>query len=107
MLFFNGATFLAPDALAEYLAWLEAHAGAWLRAGVEPPVATPGRPESALRASVARLTKIIERKSVNGVVGRLVRKVGAWAEREPLFRWVFPWAAERARAAYSPISLPD
>jgi len=107
VLFFNGATFLAPDALAEYLAWLEAHAGAWLRAGVEPPVATPGRPESALRAAVARLTKIVERKSVNGVVGRVVRRVGAWAEREPLFRWVFPWAAERARAAYSPISVPD
>jgi hypothetical protein len=111
VLFFNGTSFLAPDALAAYLQWLEANSGAWLRAGVEPPVPMPGRPESVLRGAVARLTKIIEhqtgRANFDGVLGRVVRRVGVWAQREPLFRWVFPWAAERAQAAYAPVHVRE
>lgn len=97
VLFFNGSTFLNPDTLAEYLAWLEANADAWRRAGCEPPAATPGRHESALQSAVARLSRLIDAVAPE----RVARSVNGWAEREPLFRWVFPWALDRARAVYA------
>jgi hypothetical protein len=37
----------------------------------------------------------------NGIVGRAVRRMTLWGEHEPLFQWIFPWAAERACLAYS------
>jgi hypothetical protein len=109
VLFFKNSSFLAPQTLPEYLQWLQANAGAWREAGLEPPVAMPGRHETALQGAVARLTKIIAQRTGTGegVLGRVVRRVGVWADREPLFRWVFPWAVERAGMAYTPISIRD
>src|SRR3954469_6526077 len=97
VLFFNGSTFLSADALAEYLPWLEANAEAWRRAGIAPPDATPGRHETSLQAAVARLSRLIAAVAPL----RVARYVSGWAEREPLFRWVFPWALDRARAVYA------
>lgn len=104
VLFFNGATFLTPDALADYLPWLEENAEAWRRAGAEPPAPLPGQRENVLRAGAARAAQFA--RSV-GIPGGVVQRLTDWAEREPLFRWVFPWAAERARAAYTPVGVLD
>jgi hypothetical protein len=97
VLFFQSTSFLTPQALAEYLPWLEAHGGV--------PVVTRG---STVRAGVARAARYLEHivqssGAATGVVARAVRYVAGRAGREPLFRWVFPWAAERARSAYAPV----
>jgi len=93
VLFFYGSSFLTPAALAEYLPWLEANA-----------VRTPRRGRAVL-AGVARAARYVEDVAQStgriNVVARAARYIAGRAEREPLFRWVFPWAAERAQAAYA------
>jgi hypothetical protein len=102
VLFFNGTTFLTPDALAEYLPWLEANADAWRRAGTEPPPPLAGRRAGIARRCVAQAAELIRSVGVpNGIVGRAMRRMTLWGEHEPLFQWIFPWAAERACLAYS------
>jgi hypothetical protein len=102
VLFFDGTTFLTPDALAEYLPWLEANADAWRRAGTDPPPPLAGRRAGVVRSCVAQAAQLVRSVGVpDGIVGRVMRRMTSWAEREPLFQWVFPWAAERARLAYS------
>jgi hypothetical protein len=97
ILFANRSTFLTPRTLAEYLPWLEVNAGAWRRPGFEPPVTVPLRRESAVQGAVACFSRVIRSVAPE----RVTRFLSTWTEREPLFRWVFPWALERARAAYT------
>ena len=88
VLFSCGSSFLTPRALAEYLPWLE-----------ENVVQRRRRRAKAVLARVAQAARYVERVSPRSVA-RAARYVAGRAEREPLFRWVFPWAAERARDAY-------
>jgi len=92
VLFFHGSSFLTPEAMEEYLPWLETHL---------PPMAATGR--SAARAQLARLTRSVERFASTRritLLEKMAHRIAGWADREPLFRWVFPWAVERARGAY-------
>jgi hypothetical protein len=96
VLFFSSTSFLTPEALAEYLPWLEAN---------EMPVRSAPSPVWVGVARAAQAVgSFVESSSGIGVVAaKAARRVAGWAEREPLFRWLFPWAAERARAAYAPV----
>lgn len=105
VLFFHGSSFLSSEALAEYLPWLEGRAEAWRLAGREPPKRSASSP---VWAGVARAAQYVESVAQSGgpagrVVARAAHHVAGWIDHEPLFRWVFPWAAERARAAYLPV----
>lgn len=96
VLFFDSRSFLTPETLAQYLPWLEANAVS------APTSAGPGK---SVLASVARVAQYVGSMAPShgaiSVVGKAARRVAGWAEREPLFRWLFPWAAERAQGAYT------
>lgn len=103
ILFFHAQSFLTPAALAEYLPWLESHV----------PLSARRRSlwDRVLRGSVARasrlVTSTIDRNGPGGdFLHRAARYAAGWADNEPLFRWVFPWASDRARAAYPPPAPP-
>jgi hypothetical protein len=106
VLFFHGTSFLTPTALAEYLPWLESHAEVWRLAGRTPPARPARGRRQAVLAGVARAAQYVERvahsRGPTKLIAKAARRVVGWAEREPLFRWVFPWAAQRARVSYAP-----
>ncbi|HET9384406.1 MAG TPA: hypothetical protein VFO67_04600 [Gemmatimonadales bacterium] len=104
VLFFHAQSFLTPAALAEYVPWLESHV---------PPPARGRRSlwDRMVRGSVARAAQLVastvNRDGPGGdFLHRAARYAAGWADHEPLFRWVFPWASERARATYPPPAVP-
>ena len=96
VLFFNGASFLSQEALAEFLPWLETH---------EIPIPAGPNPvwTGVARAAEAVGSWAESSGSIGVVAAKAARRVAGWAEREPLFRWLFPWAADRARVTYTPV----
>lgn len=96
VLFFQGTSFISQEAMAEFLPWLETH---------EIPIPSGPNP---VWTGVARAAEVVgswaESSGGIGVVAaKAARRVADWAEREPLFRWLFPWAADRTRTAYKPL----
>ncbi|MGH7528981.1 MAG: hypothetical protein ACREMN_01220 [Gemmatimonadales bacterium] len=97
VLFFHATSFLTPAALADYVPWLERHV-----AGRRPPPAW----DRAVRGGVARAARLIASTvpragRAGELLFRAARRAAGWADREPLFTWVFPWAMERAVGAYN------
>jgi hypothetical protein len=96
-LFFRSSSFLTPEALADYLPWLEANIDTRHQ---------PDRWRTALRSGVGRAAQVFESVASPGgtavaFLTKGARRVAIWADREPKFRWLFPWAMERAMLAYS------
>jgi hypothetical protein len=92
---FSSSTFLTPAALAEFVQWLESQ-GLPVRLGrrsVWKGVAHVSRTAASVVGSFT---------GIGAIVARAGRHFAEWAERDPMFRWVFPWATERARSAYAP-----
>jgi hypothetical protein len=92
---FSSSTFLTPAALEEFVQWLESQ-GLPVRLGrrsVWKGVAHVSRTAASVVGSFT---------GIGAIVARAGRHFAEWAERDPMFRWVFPWATERARSAYAP-----
>jgi hypothetical protein len=88
-------SFLTAHTLAEFLPWLESHG---IRARMPPTI---------IRSGVARVASTVgdfveSTGGIGALAARGARGFAEWAHREPLFRWVFPWASECAQAAYAP-----
>jgi hypothetical protein len=96
VLFFQGASFISQEALAEFLPWLETH---------EIPIPTGPNPvwTGVARAAEAVGSWVESSGGIGVVAAKAARRVAGWAEREPLFRWLFPWAADRVRGTYQPV----
>lgn len=106
VLFFQRNSFLSPSSLEDYTRWLREHAEAWRRQGLEPPAPVPGR--RTLKQKVASVVGGVVR-SGSWLMGRRLwhveavgRRLGNIAAREPLFRYLFPWAIARAKQRYAP-----
>jgi hypothetical protein len=96
VLFFRSTSFLTPESLADYLPWLEANVETQRQ---------PHRWSHALRGGVGRAAQLVEAVTSSGgtavaFLTKSARRVATWADREPKFRWLFPWAMERAISAY-------
>jgi hypothetical protein len=106
--------FLSPASLQDYLVWLGQHRSAWLRHFRLPPVRSmrfdrwlhtytnvPRRIVGSLRRRLHNLPL------AGGIVSRALRRLErrlrppAPLEVRNLRRYVFPWAVERAKEAYS------
>jgi hypothetical protein len=95
--FIRSKEFLSSASYGNYLEWLKANRGAWLRHGRLPPLLNVKFDcwELAGRQFFNMDPKHIRRKSL------LVRVRGAIAERPTrLRRYVFPWAVERRKVCY-------
>ena len=88
VLLFRSTSFLTPESLADYQSWLEANVDTRRQ---------PDRWTSTLRGGVARAAQLVETVAL---LTKGARRLATWADREPLFRWLFPWAMERAMTAY-------
>jgi hypothetical protein len=89
--------FLSRGSLANYIDWLKANRGTWLRRGRVPPVLNVelDRWELAGRHFFKVDPKAVRGKSL------LVRARAAIAERPTrLRRHLFPWAVERLKDCY-------
>jgi len=100
VLFFRGSSFLTPEALSEYLPWLEAHAlggssgPGWGRVALDAL--------GGVARGVERLASAVGLRAA----ARVARLVANQLDREPRFRWLFPWATELARAPYAKSNGP-
>lgn len=98
VLLFRSTSFLTPQSLADFLPWLEANVDTRRQ---------PDRWKMALRGGVGRAAQVFESMASSGgtataFLTKSVRRVATWADREPKFRWLFPWAIARAAKAYAP-----
>lgn len=106
VLFFQRHSFLSPDSLQDYQRWLRDHAPEWRTRGLEPPNPVPGR--RSAKQHVAALAAVLLRGASKLTGNRIWLLEGAGrrftniAAREPLFRYVFPWAIARAKERYAP-----
>jgi hypothetical protein len=96
VLFFRSSSFLTTESLADYLPWLEENVD--LRR-------QPDRWKMALRGGVGRAAQVFESVTSPGgtataFLTRNARRLATWGDREPKFRWLFPWAMQRAIEAY-------
>lgn len=105
VLFFHAQSFLTPTAMAEYLPWLEANVPARRRPSLWDRVMR-GSVASAARAAQLVASRVNRDGPAGDFLHRAARYAAGWADNEPLFSWVFPWASERARAAYPRSALP-
>ncbi|HXV87318.1 MAG TPA: hypothetical protein VD793_11485 [Gemmatimonadales bacterium] len=104
VLFFRRESFLSPSSLADYQEWLAGHAAEWRRRGRTPPVrrdAASWRRTLAAASRLARAAAPPAPRRVAAAVHAVARRLDLMAQREPLFEFVFPWAIQRARAAYA------
>jgi hypothetical protein len=106
VLFFQRHSFLSPDSLRDFQRWLRDHTEEWRTRGLELPALEPGR--RTLKQRAAALASWIVRglswMSGNriGLLEGAGRRFSNIAAREPLFRYVFPWAIARAKDRYAP-----
>lgn len=106
VLFFQRDSFLTPGSLEDFTGWLRERAGEWRARGLVPPSPEPGRRtlRQVAAAAAARLMRGLSwvtghRIRIVEAVGRRLANISA---REPLFRYLFPWAIARAKERYSP-----
>jgi len=103
VLFFRQESFLSPRSLIDYNEWLEAHASLWRGRGRTPPSGGGGaawRPALRAAASLAHAVAVIAPHIVADLPRAAARRLALWSGHQPLFPFVFPWALERAKAAY-------
>lgn len=92
--------FWSLPSLEDYLAWLRARRGAWLRRGKLPPAAV---------SALARPVQALFRRTLDAWEAATGLRPGeVWpageldylSRREYLFKFMFPWALERAEKRY-------
>jgi len=105
VLFFQRDSFLSPDSLEDFTRWLRDQGDEWRRRGLVPPTPAPGRRSLGQwgAAAAAWMFQLLDRATAHRVrfleaVGRRLANV---ANREPLFRYLFPWATARAKERYT------
>jgi hypothetical protein len=105
VLFFRSDSFLSPGSLEDFTRWLREHRDAWRERGQVPPDPRPGRRTLAQRlAAVAAWgLGLVARATANRVwvIDAASRRLANVANREPLFRYLFPWAIARAKERYA------
>ncbi len=106
VLFFQRHSFLSPTSLEDFTRWLHEHGDDWRMQGLVPPVLAPGRRTlkqrgAAVAAPVLRALSWVtgDRLWLLEAAGRRFANIAA---REPLFRYLFPWATARAKDRYAP-----
>jgi hypothetical protein len=105
VLFYDHQSFLSPNSREDYTRWLEQNAGAWLARQRIPPRVV-ARPLAPIQAA-ARILAGTLRPLAEGAPPRLERlkylldRLEDAGRREFLFYFMFPWATERAKAAYA------
>jgi hypothetical protein len=103
ILFFDRNSFLSPESLADYRRWLERTRGEGFSRAARWAV---GLPSAAARLAV-RSGQALARAGSRVVPGRFLARIGTsgrlaqFANYEPLFDHVFPWAMERATQRYA------
>ncbi|MBI4421934.1 MAG: hypothetical protein HY560_14005, partial [Gemmatimonadetes bacterium] len=106
VLLFERDTFLSSAARADYARWLEQNASAWHARGRVPPdraSAPAGWGRAVARSAAGSLFAIAGLAPRRlWLVRSLAWRVANLANKEPLFRHVFPWALDRARERYGP-----
>ena len=104
VLFFRRDSFLSAASLEDFLGWLRAHSGEWSKRGLVPPAPVPGQRTLGqwVTAVAAWGIHLLGRATGDRlwVVGAIGRRLALFANREPLFRYLFPWAIERAQERY-------
>ena len=106
VLFFQRDSFLSPGSLEDFTRWLHDHADEWRKQGLVPPALEPGRRTlrqqgAAVAAQLVRALSWVTRHRI-WVLEGLGRRLTNIAAREPLFRYLFPWAIARAKERYAP-----
>ena len=106
VLFFQSHSFLSPSSLQDFTRWLHEHAGDWRKQGLVPPAPVPGRRtwrqrSAALAAPVFRALWWVTGQRL-WFLEAASRRLTNMAAREPLFRYLFPWAIARAKDRYAP-----
>ncbi len=106
VLFFHRDSFLSPGSLEDFTCWLRDQGDEWRKRGLVPPIPQPGRRSPGQRgaAAAAWMFQLLAHATAHRVrfleaVGRRLSNV---ANREPLFRYLFPWATARAKERYTP-----
>ncbi len=98
--FSSRSTFWASTSLQDYLEWLRERRGAWIRRGKLPPVAV-SRLVRMLQPPAAGTARVLAPwRNRFRPVRRLVRGLEFLASREYLYKFMFPWALERAKERY-------
>jgi hypothetical protein len=111
VLFFHRDSFLSPSSLEDFLGWLRDQGGEWRKWGLVPPVPVPAR--RTLRQSAAAVAawgvQLLARATGNrwGFLAAFGRRLALVANREPLFRYVFPWAMARAKQRYGTVDTTN
>ncbi|HJQ66377.1 MAG TPA: hypothetical protein VJ816_08370 [Gemmatimonadales bacterium] len=102
VLLFQRDSFLSPSALEDFTQWL--------RDQRIPTADRPGRRTlvQQVAAIAAPVLQGLSRMTGDRIrlLGAVGRKVGNIASREPLFRYLFPWAITRAKERYTPFRAP-
>ena len=93
--------FWSTQVVSEYTKWLTERSGLWLAKGRVPPLwvsraIRPFQPMAALAArALSRATGATLQKNA------LIRRLDFLGTREYLFKFVFPWAVEKAKERYT------
>jgi hypothetical protein len=93
VLLFKREEFLTPASWESFLVWSRQHRWHWLRRGVLPPS------EGSHRVICA--TQRLAAVASTWLRGRGARKLQWYARREFTFRFLFPWALEKAKERYA------
>jgi hypothetical protein len=105
VLFFRRDSFLSPSSLEDFTRWLRDQRDEWLKRGLVPPLLEPGRRTLVQRsaAAAAGMFQLLDQATVHRVhlFDAVARRLANVANREPLFRYLFPWAIARAKERYT------
>lgn len=94
-------TFWAAPSVDDYLAWLGERSGAWWRRGRLPPlwISRLAAPFQAVTRAAARVLDAVP--DPPRFVKRLRNRIRFLGTREYLYKFMFPWALERAKERYA------
>jgi hypothetical protein len=105
VLFFQRDSFLSPNSLEDFIRWLRDQGDEWRKRGLVPPTLEPGRRSLGQRGAAAAAWMFHLLAGATGHRVRLFeaveRRLANVANREPLFRYLFPWAIARAKERYA------
>ena len=111
VLLFERKSFLSQASLADYHQWLQRHAYLWWKQNKLPPRLISRLRKISLPVVIlfVLIVRIIAKVTPPGPLAKLVKpfanKVKLFARKEYLFKFVFPWALEKAKLRYSATSL--
>jgi hypothetical protein len=105
VLFFQRDSFLSPSSLEDFTRWLRDQGDEWRQRGLVPPTLEPGRRTLGQRgaAAAAWVFQLLARATAHRMhfFEAVERRLANMANREPLFRYLFPWAIARAKERYT------